>query len=164
MQPTPWGELYSAGLLAFKKFGHIDPISNIDYRYALFIDYDRKQLPKRLTIPKIHSAFRAMGFSGGYRAIRYSRTHRGWHIAIMLRKPVSATQRVAMEAIIGDDPMRAAMNFARARNIHRMPLFWKQRWNIFYDYKIALPSHPPGSQGGHGIPRHHDATPTPTGK
>lgn len=78
-----------------------------------------------------------MGIHVGYAAIRYSRSKRGWHVAIMLRHGVSAMQRVAMEAILGDDPMRAAMNLARAENAHRMPKFWQQRWNIFYDYKMV---------------------------
>lgn len=74
----------------------------------------------------------------GYTAIRFNRSKRGWHTAILLALPVSPVDRVALEAILGDDPMRAAMNYARAKNAYRMPKYWKQRWNIFYDYKLAV--------------------------
>lgn len=85
---------------------------------------------------KINSAFRAMGFS--YTSCRISRTKRGWHYVFILRDSLKPAERVAAEAILGDDPMRAAMNFARARNVGRMPKHWKQRWNIFYDYKLVV--------------------------
>jgi hypothetical protein len=130
-----WAGLYTAGLLRFKKWGHIDKISNIPANRAAFIDFDSVDEP-RLTILRINSAFRAMGYSQGYDALRISRSKRGWHYAFILRGKVTPAERVAIEAILGDDPMRAAMNFARARNAHRMPKFWRQRWNIFYDYKI----------------------------
>jgi hypothetical protein len=71
-----------------------------------------------------------------YKAISYGRTKRGWHIGILHSSNLRPVERVALEAILGDDPMRAAMNFARARNEKRMPKFWKQRWNIFYSYKL----------------------------
>lgn len=77
---------------------------------------------------------RSMGIK--YRALRISRTRRGWHFVYLLEEKLSPSERVAAESILGDDPMRAAMNFARARNEKRMPKFWKQRWNIFYDYKV----------------------------
>lgn len=127
--------LYTQGLLRFEKFGHIDEISNLHASQALFVDYDTVNEP-RIEISRINSAFRAMGIPQGYLAIRYSRSRRGWHIAILLKNELSPTERVTAESILGDDPMRAAMNFARARNEKRMPKFWKQRWNIFYDYKV----------------------------
>lgn len=135
MPLTLWAALYTAGLLHFNKWGHIDQISNIPANKALFIDFDTVNEP-RIEIPRINSAFRAMGFSKGYSAIRYSRSKRGWHIAAIVQTHLSPAERVAAESILGDDPMRAAMNFARARNEKHMPKFWKQRWNIFYDYKL----------------------------
>lgn len=63
-----------------------------------------------------------------------------------MRKPLTAIARVCVESILGDDPMRAAMNFARARNARRMPAFWRQRWNIFYDYKVVSNADTPVSQ------------------
>lgn len=71
-----------------------------------------------------------------YSACRFSRSLRGWHIAFLLVAKLSGIERVCAESILGDDNFRSAMNFARARNAHRMPKFWKQRWNIFYDYKL----------------------------
>jgi hypothetical protein len=127
-----WVEHYTQGRLAFKKWGHIDRISDYPAEFALFIDFDSH---KFRSIPKINSTFRAMGLS--YLALRISRTKRGLHYAFILQKKLTTMERVCAEAILGDDPMRAAMNFARARNAKRMPKFWKQRWNIFYDYKLV---------------------------
>jgi len=122
--------------LSFPKWGHIDEISNYPANRALFIDTDSLDTA-RLTILRINSKFRAMGLPEGYSAIRFNRSKRGWHTVILLRKAISPVERVAMESILGDDPMRAAMNLARARNEKRMPRYWKQRWNIFYDYKLT---------------------------
>jgi hypothetical protein len=39
---------------------------------------------------------------------------------------------------MGDDPMRAALNFGRARSMQSQSVseYWRKRWNILYDYKI----------------------------
>jgi hypothetical protein len=126
-------ELYTAGLLRFEKWGHIDAISNYSVRRTLFVDIDTKQRTPRL-LPNFNSAFREMGIS--YTALRISRSKRGWHYAFVLAESLTSTERVAAESILGDDKHRSAMNFARARNEKFMPKFWKQRWNIFYDYKL----------------------------
>lgn len=126
-------EHYTAGQLVFSKWGHIDKISNFSAKNTLFVDIDSKQSPY-LAIPKINSLFRVMGLR--YSAVRYSRSLRGWHVAFLLNESLTPTERVTIECILGDDRFRAAMNFARARNEKRMPKFWKQRWNILYDYKV----------------------------
>jgi len=131
-----WATHYVAQQLRFDKWGHIDGISDYPVNRCLFIDTDSIN-SERLTILRINSIFRALGMSQGYTAIRFNRSRRGWHTVILLKKSLSCIERVALEAILGDDPMRAAMNFARAKNAHRMPRFWKQRWNIFYDYKVT---------------------------
>lgn len=130
-----WVELYTQGWLRFEKWGHLDNISNYPVENALFIDYDGERLPRCAQINKINSAFRAAGLS--YMALRITKTARGWHYAFITKSPLVAMARVAMEAILGDDPMRAAMNFARARNADRMPPYWRQRWNILYDWKVT---------------------------
>jgi hypothetical protein len=133
---TLWAGLYTAGWLRFEKWGHIDKISNLPPERALFVDYDAVDEP-RIAIPRVNSTFRAMGFQKGYTAIRYARSKRGWHLAAIVPYRLSPAERVAAESILGDDPMRAAMNFARSRNADKMPKFWKRRWNIFYDYKFT---------------------------
>jgi hypothetical protein len=138
--PTPlalWAGHYTAGRLAFPKWGHIDEISDYPANRILFVDYDSFN-DSRLTVLHINSTFRAMGMPEGYTALRINRSRRGLHVAIILKTSVTPIERVAMEAILGDDSMRAAMNFARARNVHRMPKFWRQRWNILYDYKLTV--------------------------
>lgn len=85
---------------------------------------------------QINATFRAVGLT--YLALRINETKRGFHYAFFLKRPVTPTERVALEAILGDDPMRAAMNFARARNADKMDKFWQQRWNILYDWKVEV--------------------------
>jgi hypothetical protein len=99
-----------------------------------------------LSVPRINSLFRALGLS--YEALRYNRSKRGWHMVALLAEQLTPVERVAAEAILGDDPMRAAMNFLRARNVAKMPPFWRQRWNILYETKIETQSG--GSKGGNG--------------
>jgi len=71
-------------------------------------------------------------------AWRVTRTRRGWHYVFLLREAISPIERVAIEAILGDDPMRAAMNLARARNALQMDRFWSQRFDILYDWKMEV--------------------------
>src|SRR5712692_6413000 len=66
-----WAEHYTAGLLRFRKWGEIDRISNYPADHALFVDVDRK---KPLSMRKVNSTFRAMGFT--YLACRISPTIR----------------------------------------------------------------------------------------
>ena len=101
----------------------------------LFIDFDRHN-DRRISIPKINATLRAAGIQ--YRAIRFSRSRRGWHIAIVLRRMVTAYERIALEAMLGDDPMRVAMNYARAKNFRSAPEYWRQRSDIFYSRKYEL--------------------------
>jgi hypothetical protein len=132
---TRFLEHFTAAQLVFNKWGHIDRISNYPAGFALFVDIDSHTSTK-LRIPKINSLFRSAGIQSGYSNVRYSRTKRGWHIVFLLDEKLTPVERVALESILGDDRMRASMNFARARNQSKMPKYWKQRWNILYDYKL----------------------------
>jgi hypothetical protein len=101
----------------------------------VFVDIDSHSASS-LSVFKLNSLFRACGLSNGYRALRYSRTKRGWHIVALLHEKLTPIERVCLESILGDDGMRASMNFARARNDYRTPQYWKQRRNILFDYKV----------------------------
>lgn len=85
---------------------------------------------------QINSTFRVLGLT--YLAMRINATKRGFHYVFLLPGSITPLERVAIEAILGDDPMRAAMNFARARNHASMNKFWRQRWNILYDWKVKI--------------------------
>lgn len=124
--------LFQQGLLRFEKFGHIDDISNHPEGRALFVDFDFPS--KAIAVPTLNSILRITGLHST--AVRYSRSKRGWHVVVLLKEKLTRMERVAMENILGDDPMRGALNFTRARaNISSR--FWRQRWNILYDFKVT---------------------------
>lgn len=45
---------------------------------------------------------------------------------------------IALQSILGDDPMRSALNLMRERNMKGVPKFWRMRSNILYDYKVTV--------------------------
>lgn len=131
-QLTHLETLFHQGLLRFEKFGHIDKISNHPEGNALFVDFDYPS--KAITVRKMHSLFRITGLHP--HAICYSRSKRGWHVVALIMEKLNRMERVAMENILGDDSMRGALNFSRAR-VPIINKFWRQRWNILYDYKVT---------------------------
>lgn len=123
--------------LHFNKFGVIDHVSDHDTQRAIFIDIDAHNLGANHT-PNIFSLCRVLGIT--VENACYHRTRRGWHIALSIREALCPVERVAVEAILGDDPQRAALNFMRAMQIGKMngrdSEFWNQRWNILYAKKL----------------------------
>lgn len=68
---------------------------------------------------------------------RLDRTARGFHLVIRWDRPWDPFQTVAIQAILGSDPMREALNFARAAARPGLGNHG-QFWNILYGRKIAL--------------------------
>lgn len=125
--------------LRFPKFGSIDKVSDYAEGKAIHVDIDGRSQPVRLTIPYIFSICRIVGIKP--LATRYHRTKRGWHITLFMGDESPSLTRndiVTMQSILGSDPMREALNLMRVRAMRgkRVPKFWKQRWNILYDYKV----------------------------
>ncbi len=57
----------------------------------------------------------------------------GWHITLELRpRPKSPLEVVAIQAILGSDPMREACNLSRANVWDDCPPFMRDRWNVLY--------------------------------
>jgi hypothetical protein len=58
---------------------------------------------------------------------------KGWHVWIevdpMPRRPEEV---VAVEAMLGSDPARVAMQLVRAKSYYRMPGWERRRWNTLY--------------------------------
>ncbi len=97
----------------------------------LKLDYDTgmkaltdKQIELRLT-------------RAGYEVLETSRLRspsgEGWHLIIALNPvPDSAMEIVALQAILGSDPLREASNVQRARVLADVPKWWRGRWNVLY--------------------------------
>ncbi|MFA6118271.1 MAG: hypothetical protein WC729_30070 [Sphingomonas sp.] len=66
--------------------------------------------------------------------IHYARTRRGWHVVICLARRISAPQIVAVQAIMGSDPMRELFNLARVRSLPRQHPCMRRddNWNVLY--------------------------------
>ena len=68
------------------------------------------------------------------------RTYKGWHIIVVLDRELAPPEIIALQAILGSDIKREALNMARwlgVRNkYNKLPKFWKQRWNLLFKEKI----------------------------
>ena len=71
----------------------------------------------------------------------------GWHLKIRLDPTPSPIEAVALQAILGSDPLRESCNLQRAREVeswardaeeggseigHAAATFWRERWNVLY--------------------------------
>lgn len=120
--------LYRLGLLRFESFGQLEYIGTNSY--ALVDVDDNTSVP---TITFINSICRIIGVTP--KNYCYQRTRRGWHIIIELMEKLEHAELIAFQCILGDDPMRGALNLMRERNIKGANEFWKSRSNILYSGK-----------------------------
>ena len=73
----------------------------------------------------------------GYRrtacTYRRSPSRTGWHIRLTVEpQPQTAIEVVALQAILGSDPLREACNLRRAHTFPKASPFWRDRWNVVY--------------------------------
>lgn len=73
------------------------------------------------------------------RSIECHRTRRGWHLLIVLTRTLLPSERVALQAVLGSDPWREALNLMRVLSIRKAgaPDFWINRWNLLYRSKAS---------------------------
>ena len=70
----------------------------------------------------------------------------GWHIELRVDpQPQSPFEVVALQAILGSDPLRESCNLVRAHAFATASPFWRDRWNVLY---IKKPSHGKGIHNG----------------
>lgn len=70
-------------------------------------------------------------------ACSMERTRRGWHVVVRCSGRLSPVGTVAVQAILGSDPLREAHNLMRARKLGSVPKFWRKRWNVLYCGKLS---------------------------
>lgn len=64
---------------------------------------------------------------------RRSPSSKGWHLVLtVIPRPESAVEVVALQAILGSDPLREACNLHRANIFPQVSPFWQDRWNVLY--------------------------------
>ena len=73
----------------------------------------------------------------GYRratcVYRRSPSRTGWHIILTVTpQPQTPIEVVALQAILGSDPLREACNLRRAHTFPHASPFWRNRWNVLY--------------------------------
>lgn len=72
------------------------------------------------------------------KTIRFERsTNRGWHVIMWTEKRLSKLQTVAVQAILGSDPRREAINYQRATS-GVCNGFWQKRFNILFAAKESV--------------------------
>ena len=96
-------------------------------------DYDGS-LPADLR-KRVRQLRRAVGAK--LRKIRLDRTARGFHLILEWGRSFSPIEIIAMQAILGSDPMRECLNLARIQGMpeHGPELRY---WNILYARKHEL--------------------------
>ena len=124
------------GKLRFDKFGELDEtIHSLPQDQTLLIDIDSHD-SCLLRYPDINSLLRIIGLHP--LCYCYSRTRRGWHIAITFKEAFSDIERLALQSTLGDDSTRAALNFMRYWHSRgkSVPEYWRKRSNILYRRKL----------------------------
>ena len=68
------------------------------------------------------------------------RTRKGWHIVVSLNTRLTPPETIALQAILGSDIKREALNMARWMGVRKkynsLPKFWKERWNLMFEEKL----------------------------
>ena len=106
-------------------------------RNLAYLDFDFKRPAQES--PRINPLFVVSRLVGVIpESFCYERTRRGWHIIIHLRENLAPAELVALQACLGSDRRREALNLMRVLGMKRYGVtdFWKRRWNILYSEKL----------------------------
>lgn len=101
--------------------------------WDLLLDYDKPE-----QIPDGTRALRLLR-RAGFEPVAWDLTEstNGHHGKLRLAPRPSPAEAVALQAILGSDPMREACNLQRARSVAELPEgeagdYWRARWNTLY--------------------------------
>jgi hypothetical protein len=98
----------------------------------LLLDIDRGvPVPK---VGRLCLLLRRAGYRPVWLMQKRSRSGKGWHLVLKVTpRPKSATEVVALQAILGSDVMREACNLRRAVLLPMMPRWARKMWNVLYE-------------------------------
>lgn len=100
------------------------------------LDRDESRIPR---LAPILAVCRLIGLKPVW--IRHERSAggKGWHVVIRLTRPLQPAETVAVQACMGSDPRREALNCMRVIAIRQNRItnrFWLKRWNLLYAAKL----------------------------
>lgn len=100
---------------------------------VLMLDFDFRRVPR---VRPFWAVLRVVGLVP--RWIRTDRTRRGWHVLIGLNQNLQPAEIVALQAILGSDDRREALNIMRVIAIRKRDPgpFWRNRWNLLFSRKL----------------------------
>lgn len=91
-------------------------------------DYDAPARPPGVT--EVLALSRTIGVKPEW--MRYDKTEHGWHLVVHWGERLTPWQTLALQAILGSDKRREALNWFRLFNSRRP----SRHWNILYEYKV----------------------------
>lgn len=95
----------------------------------LLLDFD---LPERPDYFHIWSTLRLLDLVPLW--VREDRTNKGVHVVLALRRAFKPVESLCLQAVLGSDPRREALNLYR---VLRTPVgMGFRRWNVLYSYKL----------------------------
>jgi hypothetical protein len=115
-------------------WGTVATLENYSNPKTILLDYDMARPVPNLI--RILSRIRIVGLTAKW--VSYSRTKRGWHVALGINYPLIPSESVALQAVLGSDLARETMNLRRAIaiRVHGVTPHWKKRWNILFKEKL----------------------------
>lgn len=90
------------------------------------IDWDKKTPPDCGLLAKTVSKLDLAPF---YMQLKPSSSH--WHVIIETSQPLTDTQIVAVQLLLGSDPHRELYNLYRVL-CKDAPRYWRERWNVLF--------------------------------
>lgn len=114
---------------------------------VLKLDIDRKRPP---SIRQMEHRLNRAGYELLAVARRHSPGGKGWHVWVEVSpSPTHPLEVVALQAILGSDPLREAVTLARALVLGRTPPYAREWWNVLYapDKARSRRCSPPLSRG-----------------
>lgn len=108
-----------------------------DYKAdLLYLDFDSPRIDRSYF--DLCSILRLIGLQSKW--TNYRRTRSGWHVIIKLRRPLHILETVALQAILGSDYKREALNLLRARAIlkGRYSRWAVKKFNLLFRSKISI--------------------------
>lgn len=107
----------------------------------IYLDFDFARPDRRSpSLRPIFTVLRMVGLRPLGSAIAMERTRRGWHIIMRMRETLQPAEIVALQACLGSDRRREALNLMRALAIRKgcngVTPHWRKRWNILFGGKL----------------------------
>lgn len=89
--------------------------------------------------PAFASRIRSMGPAVSVSCVSYAPTKKGWHIVVEVYQKLTPPEIIALQAILGSDRKREALNLGRwfGMKSKTVPEFWRDRWNLLFNKKIV---------------------------